>query len=30
MFVGDEYALLRAVAGTLPTPLRGQLLLKVP
>lgn len=30
MFVGDEYAVLRAVAGTLPSPLRGQLLLTVP
>jgi len=30
MFVGDEYAVLRAVAGSLPSPLRGQLLLTVP
>ena len=30
MFVGDEHALMRAVGGTLPSPLEGELLLTVP
>ena len=30
MFIGDEYALVSAVVGALPSPLRNQLLLVVP